>query len=180
MRQSLLEGRALSYINSSNPENIQKQVDAILFTEEGYFSGRDFPEERRVEFSWAPRLGITSISFPLGNRLASRGASMGFERGLWVESCNLVRWVLMVPDDTTEVHMCLFSNERAIAARSVLYGIVSGLKSLTPFCRSGWGSTPDMQCIGCGRVYAIGLGWSDVSCIPLKPTPKIICPECCP
>jgi len=180
MGKHFLEARLLSFIASSHPNRVRNHVESILYVHGWYFSGRQIPEERMVKYSWTPRLGITSISFPSTEPLTERAVCIGFERGLWITKDNLVCWVVTFPDDTDNTETCVFFDESAIAARSVLYGIISGLKTSIHQCRSGWGSTPDIQCIGCGRLHVIGLGWSENIFTPLKSTPKICCPGCYP
>lgn len=179
MTQGFLEARVCSYVSVFKPDNIYNQVESVLYVYGARFSEQLTPE-CCVEFSWAPRLGITSISFPFTESLVGAGLCAGFERGLWVENHKVVRWVLMVPDDDTQIQTCVFSRERAIAARVVLYGIFSGVGKFAEPCRLVWGSTPDIQCVGCGRVYVVGLGWSDKEFPSLKKPPKIACPVCYP
>src|SRR3989344_2269194 len=180
MTRGLLQAKVCALVKSSHPDNVRKKVESILYVHGAYFCDRGILEESLVQFFLSPGLGITNISFPLGKPLTKHASLAHFEYGLWKETEGLVRWILMTPDTNTEIQTCSFSGERAIAARSVLYTLVSRLPESDHPCRSGWGSTPDLQCVGCGRVYAVGLGWSEQGFDLLKSTPKIACRYCHP
>ncbi len=76
-----------------------------------------------------------------------------------------------------------YCGQEAIAARMALLSIVLPVedpRDILRFYSSEWGCGFQAQCVGCGCVYVLAMGWSHVSFPFLREPPKVICPTCQP
>lgn len=161
---------------------IRRRARRILDLDGACLRRRSIPEERWLEIFWSSHFGVMRLSFPIME--PTRMSLSPFEFGLRQETERKVRWVLWAPTggffEQAVTHT--FSGEEAIAVRLAVLAEITKVPdaAVWSYYRSGWGSGFETQCIRCGCVYALGLGWSQQEFPIIPAVPKIGCPLCIP
>lgn len=106
-----------------------------------------------------------------------------FQQGERFERPGDIMWLLGPPCAHHMVDFaCFYRGTHALVVRMALLSVLLHIPSEDVFNHysSGWGGGFQTQCVGCGRVYALGFGWSYHPYPFLPVLPKVACPACLP